>query len=67
MKTSKNNSIHYSYSCDCPHCGETTYSDVDFDEWQELEYGDGYPYGSIKCPDCGKDFYIDINEYTQHL
>jgi len=52
-----------SYQADCPHCGETTYSDIDIDAWKNnLEFGDGTPYGSMPCPDCKEIFYLEIED-----
>jgi len=52
--------VDISYSVDCPNCGETQYSDGDWNQWSKLEYGDGLPYGTLKCSDCGEEFYVEI-------
>lgn len=55
--------VHISYSVDCPHCGETQYSDINASGeryWDELEYGDGLPYGELKCCDCKEIFHVEI-------
>ncbi len=50
-----------SYQADCPYCEETTYSDIHREEWEnELEYGDGHPYGVLNCPSCQEDFELSI-------
>lgn len=49
-----------SYQVDCPHCGETNYSDADYKQWVNLEWGDGHPHGNICCIECDKEFYLEI-------
>jgi len=53
-------SVDISYQVDCPNCSETTYSDIDHEQWSKLEYGDGYPHGTLKCNECGEEFYVTI-------
>jgi uncharacterized Zn-finger protein len=55
-----NSSVDTSYSIECPHCSEITYSDIHHREWEVLEFGDGYPHGNIDCPSCEKEFHINI-------
>ena len=50
-----------SYQVDCPHCNETSYSDIHTDDWDKLEHGDGYPYGELQCSTCDKSFYVSID------
>lgn len=57
-----NGTVNISYEVDCPHCGETQYSDVDYAQWVNLEYGDGHPHGVLECNDCGEHFYVNIEE-----
>lgn len=52
--------VHISYSVECPSCDETSYSDVHHEDWEDLEYGDGYPHGVLKCDNCDHEFYINI-------
>lgn len=47
-----------SYQVDCPHCGETSYSDMG--DWSDLEHGDGTPHGVLECSDCGEEFEMSI-------
>jgi len=51
-----------SWQVDCPECGETSYSDIDPDGWGKLEYGDGHPYGELKCSSCLESFYVTIED-----
>jgi len=59
MKKQKGIIQDISYQVDCPHCNETSYSDVN-SGWDSLEYGDGYPSGELKCDECSKSFYLTI-------
>ncbi len=52
--------FHVTYSVECPHCGETNYSNLDYDNWQKLEWGDGYPYGTLECSECEEEFNVEI-------
>jgi hypothetical protein len=44
-----------SYSCDCPNCGETFYSELT-DSWDESEMIH-YPQ-KIECDECDEIFYV---------
>jgi phage terminase large subunit GpA-like protein len=62
MKTAEG-VTHISYSVVCPHCDETTYSDIDHAHWHDyLEFGEGKPYGIMPCPDCGEEFEMNIGD-----
>jgi len=61
MKEVKGNVQSISYEVDCPSCGETSYSDVNSDEWASLEWGDGYPYGVLECGNCSEEYHVTIN------
>lgn len=52
------NSIPYSITLECPHCGERI--EIPFDEvvFKTDYWGDG---GSCNCPECGKE--IELGEY----
>jgi len=49
-----------SYEVNCPYCSETSYSDICHKDWDELEWGDGTPYGVLKCDECDNEFEVSI-------
>lgn len=62
MKTAEGCTI-IEYKVSCPHCEETTYSDIDREHWRKhIEFGDGKPYGVMPCPDCGEVFEMHIGD-----
>lgn len=60
MKKGTHQDVSVSYSVNCPHCKETTYSDIHNEQWKELEWGDGPPNGIIECLDCKKEFEVEF-------
>lgn len=60
MKTAEGYTI-LKYAVNCPYCNKTHF-DSDKKQWANLEYGEGKPYGEIKCTDCGETFEMSIGD-----